>query len=233
MFFKLIGTGTDAVREKFVKDNLMTIPRGYKILDAGAGELRFKPDCDHLQYVAQDFGQYEGTGDEGLQTGDWDNSRLDIISDITEIPVDDESFDAILCSEVFEHIPDAVAALNEFTRILRPGGILIITAPFASLTHFAPYHFCGYNKYWYQHHLPKLGFDIELLEHNGSWFSFIAQELRRSRFMGETYSSKILGLVTRIAAVPIIVLLSILSNKDKGSHEALCFNYMVRAVKRN
>ena len=43
----------------------MTIPRGYKILDAGAGELRFKPDCDHLQYVAQDFGQYEGTGDEG------------------------------------------------------------------------------------------------------------------------------------------------------------------------
>ena len=152
MFFKLIGTGTDAVREKFVKDNLMTIPRGYKILDAGAGELRFKPDCDHLQYVAQDFGQYEGTGDEGLQTGEWDNSRLDIISDITEIPVDDESFDAILCSEVFEHIPDAVAALNEFTRILRPGGILIITAPFASLTHFAPYHFCGYNKYWYQHH---------------------------------------------------------------------------------
>ena len=51
---------------------------------------------------------------------------------------------------------------------------------------------------------------------------------RRSRFMGETYSSKILGLVTRIAAVPIIVLLSMLSNKDKGSHEALCFNYMVR-----
>ncbi len=233
MFFKLIGTGTDAVREKFVKDNLMIIPRGYKILDAGAGELRFKPDCDHLEYVAQDFGQYEGTGDEGLQTGDWDNSRLDIISDITEIPVDDESFDAILCSEVFEHIPDAVAALNEFTRILRPGGILIITAPFASLTHFAPYHFCGYNKYWYQHHLPRLGFDIEVLEHNGSWFSFIAQELRRTRFMGKTYSSKILGLVTRIAVVPIIVLLSMLSNKDKGSHEALCFNYMVRAVKKN
>ncbi len=51
--------------------------------------------------------------------------------------------------------------------------------------------------------------------------------------MGETYSSKILGLVTRIAVVPIIVLLSMLSNKDKGSHEALCFNYMVRAVKKN
>ena len=233
MLFKLIGTGTDKVREKFVKDNLSSIPKGYKILDAGAGELRFKPDCDHLDYVAQDFGQYEGTGDEGLQTGDWDNSRLDIISDITEIPVENSSFDAVLCSEVFEHIPDAVAALNEFSRILKPGGILIITAPFASLTHFAPYHFCGYNKYWYQHHLTKLGFDIETLNHNGSWFSFIAQELRRTRFMGATYSSKILGSITRVAVIPIIVLLSLLSRRDRGSHEALCFNYMVRAIKKN
>ena len=35
MFFKLIGPGTDAVREKFVKDNLMIIPRGYKIYMSG------------------------------------------------------------------------------------------------------------------------------------------------------------------------------------------------------
>ena len=105
MFFKLLELEQMPLGKNLLSDNLMTIPRGYKILDAGAGELRFKPDCDHLQYVAQDFGQYEGTGDEGLQTGEWDNSRLDIISDITEIPVDDESFDAILCSEVFEHIP--------------------------------------------------------------------------------------------------------------------------------
>jgi len=231
--FKMIGKGTDKVREKFVKDNLSNITEGYKILDAGAGELRFKPDCSHLQYVAQDFGQYEGTGENGLQTGNWDNSGLDIVSDITEIPVDDASFDAILCSEVLEHIPDAVAALNEFSRILKPGGILIITAPFASLTHFAPYHFCGYNKYWYEHHLPRLGFEIEVLEHNGSWFSFIAQELRRSRFMGATYSSRTLGFITRLAVIPIIILLSLLSRFDKGSHEALCFNYMTRAVKKN
>mgnify|MGYP001159850206 CR=1 FL=1 len=230
--FKLIGNNTDEVRVGWVKENLASIPEGYKILDAGAGELRFKPDCDHLQYVAQDFGQYEGTGDEGLQTGDWDNTRLDIVSDITDIPVNDGSFEALLCTEVLEHIPDAVSALKEFSRVLKPSGILLITAPFASLTHFAPYHFGGYSKYWYEYHLPKLGFEIEVLEHNGSWFSFVAQELRRSRFMGATYSSKFLGLITRVAVVPIIVLLTVLSRFDRGSHEALCFNYMVRAVKK-
>lgn len=233
MFIELIGKDTDDVRVTWVTKALSMIPAGSRLLDAGAGELRFKTNCSHLEYVAQDFGQYHGKGGEGLQTGSWDNDRLDIVSDITDIPVPDGSFDAILCTEVLEHVPDAVAALKEFTRILKPGGILLLTAPFASLTHFAPYHFCGYSKYWYQHHLPRLGFEIEMLEHNGSWFHFVAQELRRSRFIGSMYSNKTLALLTRLVVIPVIGLLTILSRFDRGSHEAMCFNYMVRAVKKN
>ena len=153
MNYKLIGATTDEVRVNWVIKQLKALPEGIRILDAGAGELRFKPHCGHLQYVAQDFAQYDGGGDGvGLQTGKWDNTQLDIVSDITRIPVDDASFDAILCTEVFEHIPDAISAVREFARILKPGGTLLITAPFNSLTHFAPYHFCGYNRYWYVHH---------------------------------------------------------------------------------
>lgn len=182
---KLIGDDTTEVQANWVIRQLKALPTGLRILDAGAGERRFEPYCSHLQYVSQDFGQYDGGGDgAGLQTGKWDNSRLDIVSDITRIPVEDASFDAILCSEVFEHIPDAITAVREFARILKPGGTLLITAPFNSLTHFAPYHFCGYNRYWYLHHLPALGLEIEIIDHNGSWFAFIAQELRRSRLGG-------------------------------------------------
>lgn len=232
--FKLIGDDTDEVRVSWVRKYLRMIPAGSRILDAGAGELLFKPDCQHLDYIAQDFGKYEGGGDgAGLQTGQWDNSRLDIVSDITDIPVPDASFDAVLCTEVLEHVPDAISTVREFSRILRPGGVLLITAPFASLTHFAPYHFCGYNRYWYQHHLPRLGFDIEVLDHNGSWFAFVAQELRRSRFIGKTYSSRPLGFVTRVCVIPILVLLTLLSQRDHASYEMLCFGYMIRAVKKS
>ena len=232
MNFKLIGTTTDEVRINWVIKHLKALPDGVRILDAGAGELRFKPHCSHLQYVAQDFAQYDGGGDgAGLQTGKWDNTRLDIVSDITRIPVDDASFDAILCSEVFEHIPDAIAAVREFQRILKPGGTLLITAPFNSLTHFSPYHFCGYNRYWYMHHLPLMGLEIGEIEPNGSWFAFVAQELRRSRFVGGMYASGLLGLITRVAAIPLLFMLTLQVRLDRGSQELLCFGFMVRATK--
>lgn len=228
---KLVGNDTTEVQTNWVINQLKSLPAGTRILDAGAGELRFKPYCNHLKYVSQDFGKYDGKGDGvGLQSGKWENSH-DIISDITSIPVQNDSFDAILCSEVFEHIPDAVVVIHEFARILKPGGILLITAPSNSLTHFAPYHFCGYNRYWYMHHLPASAFKIESIDHNGSWFSFIAQELRRSRLVGRIYSSGLLGLITRITAIPLIVLLTLLSRYDRGSDELLCFGFMIRAKK--
>lgn len=82
-----------------------------------------------------------------------------LVSDITMIPAPDASFDAILCSEVLEHVPEPTHALDEFVRLLKPGGTLILTAPFASLVHMAPYHYCsGFSRYWYEHHLPLRGF---------------------------------------------------------------------------
>ncbi len=227
-----IGTDNDLVRTKWVISELQVLKPGLKLLDAGAGELRFKPYCTHLEYIAQDFGSYDGEGDgKGLQTNTWDNSKLDIVSDITSIPLPENSIDAILCTEVFEHIPDAIAALKEFTRLLKPGGVLLITAPFCSLTHFAPYHFSGYNRYWYKHHLDALGYQNVIIEHNGSWFSFIAQELRRSYFVSKMYSEKLIGRLLQIASVPVLILLYFANKKDKGSNELLCFGYMVKAVK--
>jgi len=229
----MFGRDNDARRNAWLRQTLESIPPGQRLLDAGAGELRNKQFCEHLDYVSQDFCQYEGKGDgSGLQTCTWDTARVDLVSDITAIPAPDQSFDAVLCTEVFEHVPDPLAALKEFERLLRPGGCMIITAPFCSLTHFAPFYFTtGLSRHWYERHLQDLGYTLECIEPNGGWLDFVAQELWRLPWIGKTYASQLLGWLALVMALPVFALMWLMKCLDKGSSELLTFGWHVVARK--
>jgi len=56
-------------------------------------------------------------------------SCTSVAGDGTKLPFTDSSFDRIIASEVMEHVPDDNAALDEFIRVLRPGGTIAITVP--------------------------------------------------------------------------------------------------------
>lgn len=168
-----------AARDRWIETTLQSLPVGSSLLDVGAGECAYKPHCAHLTYLAQDIAEYDGTGSEGLHTGTWDTSQLDFICDLYDIP-EDRVFDTVFCSEVLEHVVDPVRALEKLVRLAAPGGRVIVTAPFNSLTHFAPYHFCtGFSRYFYQHHFGRLGLEIEELTANGGYFDMMDQELGR------------------------------------------------------
>lgn len=231
--FQGIGTENESNRNRWLERALRQIPSGSRILDAGAGEQKHRPLCSHLEYVSQDFGKYDGIGDQkGLQIGSWRQTGLDIVSDITQIPEPDGSFDAILCVEVFEHLPDPLLALKEFRRLLKNDGTLIITAPFCSLTHFAPFHFySGFNKYFYMEHLPKMGFSIREIVGNGNYFEYIAQEIRRIGNMAARYAGDGPRIWEKAAMGAVLNMLARFSAKDSGSDETLAFGYHVVAVK--
>jgi ubiquinone/menaquinone biosynthesis C-methylase UbiE len=155
-------------RGKWVQFQLEKIPIGESILDAGAGEMPYKKFCTHLKYTSQDFGKYDGKGDiKGLQTDKFNTLGINVISDITAIPVPSDSFDNVLCTEVLEHVPYPDQAIKELARILKKDGKLFLTAPFCSMTHFSPYHFCtGFNRYWYEEIFKANGLDIFSIETN-------------------------------------------------------------------
>ena len=227
-----VGTTNESNRVKWIEETLKQIPQGLKILDAGAGESQFKKYCSHLKYIAQDFGQYHGEGEIGLQTGTWNNTKLDIVSDITAIPLPDNSVDAIMCTEVLEHIPDPIGAIKEFSRLVKPGGYLLITAPYTSLTHFAPYHFAtGLSRFFYEKHLPENSFEISDLSLNGNYFEFVAQENRRVKSVALKYAGKKLNIFQKIIIQLNLYILEGLSKKDIGSSELLCYGIHVFARK--
>lgn len=145
-------------RDQFVRRFAQQLPAGSRVLDAGAGASKYAELFGHCRYETQDSCQYEGDLVKYLRP-------IDYVCDITHVPLADACLDAVVCTEVLEHLVDPMAAVREFARLLRPEGQLVLTAPFLSHVHMEPFHFyAGFTSYWYRHWLPLAGFRIETLQ---------------------------------------------------------------------
>ena len=223
----------EEIRDKWVIEKLLNIPKDKVILDAGAGESKYQKYCTHLKYIAQDFGEYiPNETITGMQFAQWDYSGINIKCDIIDIPLEDSSVDAILCTEVFEHISNPVLALKEFSRLLSVGGTLILTAPFCCLTHMAPYFFYnGFSDYWYEEHLKQSGFKIVDKVNYGSFFKYLQQEVLRLNEVCERYSKSAMTSEELDTVWQVMKILSKYADSDTGSDELLRFGTMIMAEK--
>lgn len=225
---------SERLRIDWAKKQLKKLPKGESIIDVGAGEMLFKKYSNHLNYISQDLGEYEGVGDKkGLQTGVWNSSKVDIISDITKMPIRKSTFNNALCTAVLEHVPYPDLAVKEIARILKKGGRLILDAPFCSQTHFSPYFFeTGFSDNWYKEVLSKYGLKITKIESYGNYFDYLSLELVRVPLVFKQYSMfGIASFMLYILMIPLAVIIEIMSRLSKGSEKQLCFGYHVLAVK--
>ncbi len=55
--------------------------------------------------------------------------RADLVLDLQDIDLPDDSLDVVLCSHVLEHLPDTDRALDELYRVVKPGGHLLLLVP--------------------------------------------------------------------------------------------------------
>ncbi len=76
---------------------------------------------------------------------------LDAQLDAHRLPFADASFAVLLCTEVLEHCHDPQWVIDEFYRVLQPGGKLILTTRFIFPIHDAPYDYFRFTKYGLRH----------------------------------------------------------------------------------
>ncbi len=180
-------------RDKWVSDFASQLPEGTKVLDVGAGECRYRETFSHCEYKTQDFCGYKGTK-EGTQKDEWNYGKIDYVSDILSIPVEDNSFDVLICIEVLEHVPEPILVIKELSRILKPGGQLLLSAPLGAGLHQQPHHYYGgFTPNFYKKFMPEFGFEIISIEPNCGFFKHLLQEAWRAYLI--TKDTKFLELI--------------------------------------
>lgn len=100
------------------------IPPTALVADVGCGRSLFAEFAVPFRVVSGDL-NFESVRDRSREVPahQWG------VFDASALPFPDNCFDALFAGEVIEHVQDARATLREWSRVLKPGGIAIVTTP--------------------------------------------------------------------------------------------------------
>jgi SAM-dependent methyltransferase len=190
---------------EFVAAFAESLPPGSKVLDAGAGSAPYRPLFSHCEYRTHDWAAsvYQIPGGPDIQ-GDL----------VDGLAVQDGVFDAILCTEVLEHVADPVLAIKELRRLLRAGGALAVTVPFVYPLHEEPHDHRRYTNHGLRSVLELSGFQVREVRPLGGWFSMICQVLREQAVSTQVEGRRTLG--QRVIGTGCLVLSELLRGFAPG-----------------
>lgn len=211
----------------FIEHASISLPVGARVLDAGAGEGEYKSKFAHTRYIGAD-----------LAIGDpkWDYSSLDTVCDLTRLPFQTGSFDAVLCTQVLEHVPEPLTVLREITRVLNLGGQLFLSAPQSWHQHQKPYDYYRYTSFGLHYLLTKAGLRIETIRPMGGYFWSLSLQLQNINYWlfprnmrGRRWTWPLRALFGLVFQLISPLVLFYLDRLERVKDET--FGYVCRAVK--
>lgn len=153
--------------DEFFERNLRMLPKSATVLDIGGKKAKKRGQFDiekcpvNVKYANID-----------------PITNPDYLCDGSNIPVDSNSFDAVICSEVLEHVREPMLILKEAFRVLKPDGIMFICVPFLFRIHPDPDDFGRYTDQCWSIMLKKVGFTNIMIEKQGAYLSVFVEMLR-------------------------------------------------------
>lgn len=135
------------------------------VVDIGCGRKPYRSWIDAERYLGIDL---DTPTTRAL-------AAADLLYDGKRLPLADASHDGALCSQVLEHVPEPDDFVAEIRRVLRPGGLLVLTVPFAWDEHEQPNDFARYSSFGLRVLLERNGFEVLELRKSGRGAAAIAQ----------------------------------------------------------
>lgn len=145
-----------------------------RLLDVGCGQ---KP---YLEIFAPYVSEYIGVEHEAAfaETASANHvNKPDVYYDGTRLPFGDASFDTVLNIQVLEHTPHPQALVHEIARVLAPGGLLIVSAPFSFRLHEEPHDYFRYTPHGLKSLFAEAGLQMVDLTAQGSLWSVVGHKL--------------------------------------------------------
>jgi SAM-dependent methyltransferase len=153
--------------DEFHTRHIPILPKGSKVLDLGGTKVDKRGQFDLNQY-----------GFETIYVNISPKKSPDVIADASDLPFEDASFDAVICSELLEHVEDPLLVVREAYRVLKPGGILFVCVPFLFRIHADPEDYGRYTDYFWAKHMEKIGFRDVIIEKQGLYWSVLMEMFR-------------------------------------------------------
>jgi SAM-dependent methyltransferase len=133
--------------------------------------------------------------------------RLDVCGDGLALPFRVGSFDAVLCNQVLEHVPEGAVLMEEIARVLRPGGVLLLTVPLTWDLHREPSDFYRYTRYGLQYLADKSGLRVlEIAPTCGLWAT-LAQRVADTVI--NNYGRRWPWWLTELASLALVPMLAV------------------------
>jgi len=137
------------------------------VLDAGSGRSGWR------RTILRTAGGYES-----LDLAPRGDARPDWIGDLTSMPqVPGHRFDSLVCHQVLEHVTDPMAAARELARVLKPGGLAVISVPHLSRRHELPHDYYRFTPEGLVFVLAQAGFSIKRVVPYGGVLSFLHHQV--------------------------------------------------------
>ncbi len=132
----------------FLEEEARQLADGARVLDASAGARPYAAIFRRQSYESCDV-------PDGFYP-----CQHDFECYLDEIPRPDATYDAVILTQVLEHAPEPEAALRELNRVLKPGGVLLLTVPLNAPLHGEPWHFFHFTHYGLAELARRTGFSM-------------------------------------------------------------------------